>query len=415
MIRFKYLAKENTGNTVEGTVEAETSDEAAEKINRLGYFPIKIAETRAGADAAAKQEASTSSSLPTSSLSFRKISSKEITAFSRQLSSLIRSGVPILRAIGIVSEQSESPHFKSLLSSVHDDVKNGIPLSVALAKHPRFFPPLYLALVSAGEASGNLDQTLAKITEYRQKQEEILSRVRTAMIYPILMAVTGAGTIVFMLTFVMPRLSGVFSNLGGHLPLPTRILIQVSNLMRHGWVLGIIAAIGLLLSLQFAKKSKSKSSALSAFVLKIPVFGSFVLKAEIARFARTLELLLKSGLSILRAIDTTIPVLSNVILRNELTKCSQDLKEGGSFGKSLRKSKQFPIFLTNLIMIGEESGKLDEALGEIALFYERETDEAIRALTALMEPLMILVMGLVVGFIVIAMLLPMFELNMIVK
>ncbi len=420
---FRYRAKENSGNTVEGVIEALTSDEAVEKINQLGLLPVRVEEAMAAApkqESTEKQDVASSVAPPAASAPKIKgiggsVKSKEITAFGRQLSSLIRSGVPILRAIGVIHEQSENPKFKGLLSRIHEEVKNGAPFSSALSKYPRYFPLLYLALVSAGEASGTLDKTLATITDYRQKQEEIFSRVRTAMIYPAIMALTGVGTIVFMLTFVMPKLMGIFANLGGDLPLPTRILINLSHACRTGWFWGAVAIVTFSIVLVLRKKSKGQNLFLSALSLRVPVFGSFVLKAEIARFARTLELLLKSGVSILKAIETTAPVLGNVVLRNELIRCLQDLKEGGSLGKSLKKSKRFPLFMTNLLMIGEEAGKMDEALSEIALFYERETDEAIRAMTSLLEPLMILGMGLVVGFIVIAMLLPMFELNMAVK
>jgi len=420
MATFKYRAKEKHGKTIEGSVEAATEDEAIEKVSRLGYIPVRIEQTTAEKK---KEGPAAVSSIPVERVSKpklgmvigRSIKGKEITAFGRQLSSLIRSGVPILKAIGIISEQSENPAFKKMLDQIYDNVKNGAPFSQALAKYPNFFPPLYIALVGAGEFSGNLDQSLLRVTEYRQKQEEILSRVRSSMIYPALMALTGAGTIIFMLAFVMPRLLGVFERLGGELPLPTKILIQVSDAVRNPWVwgmaiAGIILAIGLL-----RRKNARQSVAMSRFILGFPVLGAFTLKIQIARFTRTLELLIKSGIAIIEAIQTAAPVVSSPVLRDELLRCLKDIKEGGSFGKSLKKSKCFPNFMTNLISVGEESGKLDEALGEIANFYERESDEATRIITSLLEPLMILAMGLVVGFIVIAMLLPMFEINMMVK
>ncbi|MFH1800505.1 MAG: type II secretion system F family protein [Candidatus Omnitrophota bacterium] len=420
MATFKYRAKEKQGQTIEGWIEAATEEEAVEKVSRLGHIPMRVEQTAAEKE---KEKEDTASAVSfaermksKSGVSLgRKIKGKEITAFGRQLSSLIRSGVPILRAIGIISEQSENPVFKKMLDQIYDDVKNGAPFSKSLGKYPAFFPPLYIALVAAGEFSGNLDQSLLRITEYRQKQEEILSRVRSSMIYPALMAFTGAGTIIFMLAFVMPRLLGVFSRLGGELPLPTRILIQVSEWVRNPWVWGIAIVGTILVILRLRKKNAKQSVAMSRFILGLPVFGTFTLKIQIARFTRTLELLIKSGIAIIEAIQTAAPVVSSPALRDELLKCLKDIKEGGSFGKSLKKSKSFPNFITNLLSVGEESGKLDEALGEIANFYERESDEATRIITSLMEPLMILGMGLVVGFIVIAMLLPMFEINMMVK
>lgn len=421
MATFKYRAKEGTGNTVEGVIEALTSEEAVEKISQIGYIPVRVEEMTSKPPATrpknqtAKPVAESPSRPSPSSVSIGKIGLREITAFGRQMSSLLRAGVPILRAIGIVAEQSENPHFKKLLDQIFEEVKNGAPFSVALSRYPKLFSPLYLALVSAGEASGTLDQTLLKITDYRQKQEEFVSRLRSAMIYPILMLVTGMGTIVFMLTFVMPRLMGVFSNLGGDLPLPTKILIQTSDLMREGWFLALAAFLAAFLLLGGRSLKKGNNKVLGRLVLGIPVFGPLILKSEIARFSRTMELLIKSGVQIIHAIENAAPVVGNTVLRESLVGCVQDLKEGGSFGKSLKQTKRFPSLMTNLITVGEEAGKLDEALGELAVFYERETDEALRTMTSLLEPVMILFMGLVVGFIVIAMLLPMFELNMMVK
>lgn len=405
---FKYRAKESSGSTVEGVIEAGTSEEAIDKINQLGYLPVKIEE------ASAKAKIGPVPAPHEIQFFSPKVKPREITVFSQQLSSLIRAGVPILRALAIIAEPVESPRFKSLLNRIHDEVEKGNSLSSALARYPALFSPLFLALVSAGESSGNLDQTLTKITEYRQKQEAIISHLRSALTYPILMALTGVGTIIFMLTFVMPRLMGIFSNLGGDLPLPTQMLIRLSTLLRKGWIgwVGVFAFLVLLLA---GRRGKAQRLALSRLLLNLPLFGPLALKAEIARFCRTLELLLKSGIPLLKAIEVALPVVTNVVLRLELARCPQDLKEGSSFGKSLKKSKRFPTFMTNLIVVGEESGKLDEALSEIASFYERSTDEALRALTSLLEPVMILVMGLVVGFIVIAMLLPMFELNLMVR
>ncbi|MFA6600046.1 MAG: type II secretion system F family protein [Candidatus Omnitrophota bacterium] len=421
MPNYQYRAKDGRGKTVDGLMEAASEGEAVEKVNRLGLLPVRVELTAAPVKPEPVQKSETEEKAPARPVARKApakggpIKSKEITAFGRQLSSLIRSGVPILKAIGIISQQSDSAAFKKMLDQIYEDVKNGAPFSASLGKFPGLFPPLYTALVAAGESTGNLDQSLLRVTEYRQKQEDIVSRVRAALIYPMLMGITGLGTIIFMLTFVMPRLLGIFARLGGELPLPTRILIGTSDALRQPWIwVGVAAAVlaGVVLSRQ---KNEKHALALSLFVLGIPLLGDFALKIEIARFTRTMELLIKSGISVLAAIRTTAPVIANLVLRNDLLKCLQDISEGGSFGRSLRRSKRFPSFMINLISVGEESGKLDESLGEIANFYERETDEAVRILTSLLEPLMILGMGLVVGFIVVAMLLPMFEINMMVK
>jgi type II secretory pathway component PulF len=284
-----------------------------------------------------------------------------------------------------------------------------------MAGYPKYFPPIMLAMVRTGEDSGTLDTALLRVAEYRQRQEEILARVRTAMAYPVLMALVGAGTIIFMFTFVIPKLSGLFNNLGSKLPLPTQILMSISHAMQNrvAWI--IVGALVAGIALYLRARPNDARRLWSRFSLKAPALGDFVLKADMARFARTLELLLKAGIPILRAIEITTPVLSNDILRSEMKKMHEGITAGGTFGQSLAKSREYPLFMTNLVTVGEESGKLDEAMDEIARFYERETDEAIKVLTSLMEPIMILVMGAIVGFIVIAMMLPMFELSLAIK
>jgi type II secretory pathway component PulF len=232
-----------------------------------------------------------------------------------------------------------------------------------------------------------------------------------ALAYPILMGIVGVATIVFMLTFVMPRLMQIFINMGQELPLPTRILISISQGLRQWWFWIVLALTIAITVISRQLKTRAGKLSLSLFKLRLPIFGNLTLKAELSRFSRTLELLVKSGIPILKAIDISIPVLDNEIIKNQLRQSYKELEQGASFGRSLKNSKLFPLFMTNLIIVGEESGKLDEALAEVANSYEKDTDEAIRTMASLMEPLMILAMGLVVGFIVIAMLLPIFEIN----
>ena len=425
MPAFLYRAKKGPTEVVNGQVEAATLDEAVEKLDQMGLFPIHLDEVTAEMKAQAvskphpaKAEKSAPAPVPARPAKpglFSRVKSSEITMFGRQLSSLIKSGVPILRALWIISEQTQNPRFRAFLQDAQEQINNGKTLSGVLSQYPKLFPPIYVAMVRTGEDSGNLQEAMLRISDYRQKQEEILSRVRTAMAYPILMALTGVGTIIFMLTYVIPKLTSLFSSLGSHLPLPTRILMDVS---RHLQSPGLWLTAGLVLFCSFLAvrfRAEQTRYLWSVVSLRIPGLRSFVMKSDIARFSRTFELLIKSGLPILRAIEIATPVLNNRVLRAKFEAAREDLTGGGSLGKSLRECKVFPLFMTNLITVSEESGRLDEAMQEIAQFYERETDEAIRIMTSLMEPLMILVMGLIVGFIVIAMMLPMFELNMIVK
>ncbi|OGX37009.1 MAG: hypothetical protein A3G91_06250 [Omnitrophica WOR_2 bacterium RIFCSPLOWO2_12_FULL_50_9] len=404
MPTFKYRAKDGAHN-IDATIEAQTRDEAVEKIHQKGYVPVRVEECTFKVEA---KEAKAAVPLKGRST---KIKSKDVTVFSRQLASLIKSGVPILRGLKIINDQSDNPVFQKVLNDIQAQVTEGRALSEALTQYPKVFPSLYVAMVRSGETGGTLQEILVRIADYRQKQEQMFSQVRTALAYPAIMAVTGIGTIIFMLTFVMPRLMRVFSKMGQELPLPTQLLITTSEYLQKGWLGMGVGIILLIFLFKQTTRSKIQRLALSRLKLQIPLFGVFTLKNELARFTRTLELLLKSSVSILKAIRVAIPVLDNEVIKEELAKCSKDLEEGGSFGKSLEKSKLFPGFMTSLIAVGEESGRLDEALSEIASSYERDTDETLKVLTSLLEPLIILLMGLVVGFLVIAMLLPVFQMN----
>lgn len=421
---FAYRAKKGPQEIVSGTIDAVTQEAAIDALSDQGLLPVSVepvsaekAAQQAPAPAAKTRSASAAPPPPTVKrvALFGRVRSGEITIFSRQLASLLKAGVPILRGLGIIAEQSANPRFRKLMESIQDKIRNGETLSATLAGYPKLFPPIYLAMVRTGEGGGTLQETLLRVSDYRQRQEEIWSRVRSALAYPILMALTGIGTVLFMFTFVIPKLSGLFTSLGSNLPMPTRILMAISDALsrREPWIAVGAVVFAVLIAVRI--KPELSLRLWSRVSLKAPVLGDFMMKAEMARFARTLELLIQSGTPILRAIEITAPVLSNAILRDEMKHILEELAGGGSFGKSLAKSRTFPLFMTNLISVGEESGKLDEAMAEISRFYERETDEAIRVMTSLLEPLMILVMGLIVGFIVIAMMLPMFELSLAIK
>jgi general secretion pathway protein F len=400
---YKYRAKKGPDSTMEGRIEADNKEEAIEKLSQMGYVPVRVQESESMTQAVSPFKVT------------GRIRSREITIFSRQLSSLIKSGVPILRAINIISEQSDNPHFKNVLSNIHDQIRDGKAFSLALASYPSVFSEFYISMVRTGEDSGTLQEILSRITDYRQQQDEFLSKIRTALAYPILMAIVGIATIIFMLTYVMPRLTQIFINLGQDLPLPTKILIALSSRFQQSWF-WIVLTVGLL---WFIFKQQTKAETLrvasSRFRLSLPIFGEFSLKTELARFSRSLELLIRSGLPILKAIQVSIPILRNEVIKRHLLQSYRELEQGGSLGKSLKKSKLFPAFMTNLISVGEESGRLDEALSEIGRAYERDIDDTIKVMSTLLEPMTILIMGLMVGFIVVAMLLPIFQINVMAR
>jgi type II secretory pathway component PulF len=398
---YRYKAKNGPVEEVESNIEAQSEKEAIEKISRMGYVPIHIeqdahpAQAQAGIDQAKGP----------------RIRSRDITIFTRQLASLLKSGVPILRALSIIAEQLDKSYLKVVIYDIYRSVKEGTCFSAILAKYPAVFSSFYVAMINTGENSGALPEILFRIADYREKQEEMISRLRMALAYPILMLFVGLGTVIFMLTFVFPRLMGVYANIGQSLPLPTRILISISNFSRHwaGWL--VLLGIILFFAVKRQLRTPAGKMVFSRLILRLPVIGPLILKAELARFARTLEQLLRSGLPILKAINITVPTLENEVVKSQLAQSHKSLEQGGSFCASLKNSRIIPSFMINLISVGEESGKIDDSLKEIAGAYEKDTEEALRVMNNLLEPVMILGMGLVVGFIVMAMLLPIFEMN----
>lgn len=403
---FKYKAKKGPEEVVEGKVEAKDEAEAIEKISQMDYIPIKVEEYAGSAQLHKPAAAKTARG---------KVKSREITIFSRQLASLLKSGVPILDALNIISEQSESDYLKTILYDIRNDVKGGMSFSSAIESYPKVFPSIYISIIRTGENSGRFHEALLRIADYRAKQEDLLSRFRMAMAYPLLMAVVGIGTVIFMLTFVMPRLTSIFINMGQDLPLATTILINISSFLREQWFWIALILAAVILIGRRELQTKAGRMSLSILKLHLPVYGVFTLKVELGRFSRIMELLIKSGVPILKSIELAVPVLENDVIKNQLAKGCEELEQGGSFGKTLKESKLIPIFMSNLVIIGEESGRLHEALEEVATSYERDTEEAMRVMVSLLEPLMILIVGLIVGFIVIAMLLPIFEINVMAR
>ncbi|MCX7661488.1 MAG: type II secretion system F family protein, partial [Candidatus Omnitrophica bacterium] len=315
-------------------------------------------------------------------------------------------------AISLLREQTNNPYLKFVLRKIYEELKEGGTLSVSLEKYPNIFPGIYIALVRAGENTGNLAEVLFRITDYRKREEEFLSRVRMSLVYPVFMAVLGIITVIFMFIFVIPRLTQIFLSMQETLPLPTRILISLSGFFRRGTVFVLfLIFMGIIFLRRELKRNLKLGFSYSKFKLNLPIFGRFLLKAELSRFCRALAILIKNGIPIIKAMELAVPTLNNELLKEEIKKSISALVQGGSFGRTLKESKHIPLFMSNLISIGEEAGELDLALLEIAEVYEQDTYETMQAFTNLLEPLLILVLGLVIGFIVIAMLLPIFQMS----
>jgi type II secretory pathway component PulF len=398
---FKYKAKKGVNEWVEGVVEAASRDEAVDKINELGLLPIDVW----GADE------KKSRSEPRRPPVVKKVKTKNLITFYRQLSKLIKSGISVPRALNLVSQEHEHPGLRKILGSVLADVRSGASLSSALRAFPAVFTPFDVGLLSAGESAGRIDESLGLIAAYHEQQEDFVSKVRSAMAYPTLVLAMGGLTLGVMITQVIPKFSRFFQDLGQDLPFLTKVLIAVSEWSRANLVWGLLAAGAFFFAARITLRRPQERVRFDRSILRIPKLGGLFLKIEIARFARTLELLLKSGIALPSATRNLAPIAANHAVRAELEACARGLEEGGPLSEGLRKSGLFPGFVCHLVALGEESGRLDEALGEIAEWYEKEVSETLKVITALLEPAVILIIGVILALVIIAVLLPVFSIN----
>ncbi|MEK7447905.1 MAG: type II secretion system F family protein [Planctomycetota bacterium] len=397
---FTYKAKKGPVEIKEDIIEADSQDEAIAKLTRDGYYPIRVQMVSGSqATAAVRPE----------SLFGARVKFRDLNTFTRQLATLIKSGVPILKALNIISEQTENKYLKNIIIDIARQVKEGRMLSEALNNYPQIFPSLYIAMIKSGESSGTLEQILLRITEHREKIAEIRSRIRSALAYPILMLIVALATIIILLAYVVPQLKKVFIQMNQELPLITEILIGVSDALVNYWYL-FAGGVVVIMVLSKGVTLMDKTS-FDLLKLRLPLVGNFIKKIEINRFARTMNLLLTHGIPILSALEITIPTLGNLVYRNELKKITEDLKNGQPLGRGLKASPYFFPFMVNLVVVGEESGRLDEIFEEISSTYERDINETVKVALSLLEPVMILVLGLIVGFIVFSILLPIFRLD----
>jgi type II secretion system protein F len=405
MPRFIYKAKRGPAEVRSGKIEAENRNQAAAKLSSMGFFVLSVEEETAVFIKKTKGKF----------LFFKSIPLRDLSNFTRQLSNLLDSGLTMLNGLNVLIDQSENPHLRHTIGLIRDDVKGGITFSAALAKYPKVFSVLYVSMVASGEISGSMEDVLRRLSDFMEKDEESISKVRASMAYPALMAFVGFITIFVLLSFVAPRLTAIFIDLGQALPLPTKILIAISSFFARFWVLIIITTIIAITVFKRWLKTKDGKAVFDAVKLKIPLIGSFIRKVEIARFGRTLGTLIENGVPIIRALGVAAGTLGNTLIKQDMEAARKGVVEGASLSVSMKKSKHFPAMVTNMIAVGEESGTLEKSLFKIADAYDTEIDRAIKTITSLLEPGLILFMGMAVGFIVIAMLLPIFQLNLMIR
>lgn len=421
MPKYAYKAKDGPGKNVLGSIDAIDQSDALRKISGMGLAPMLIKEESGGVRLDKKlfeNQSTQSSDIPSKPMyitfknRFNQSHEKKVIAFSRYLAGFLKNEVPILTAIKIMIDQESDVLFKNVLTSIENSLKRGQTFSDSLLGHPQWFSEVYVTMVKSGESGSALEQTLLILSGYLKRTERTRSKVSQAMIYPIFLAFAGGLTVLFMMVFVVPRLMALFENIGQDLPLLTRVVMGFGQILRILWP--FIIAFGIILVLTVPKiKSMVGGQNFDRMKMKMPYFGAIFLKSEIAKFCRALQMSASNGIPFLKSLSMAIPIISLENIRALVVQSANEVEKGGRFGQALKKNGEIPIFVCDMIAIGEDSGNLESALEEIADLYEEEVDDKIQMLTTVLEPLMILIIGAFVGIIVMSMLLPVFEMDVL--
>ena len=399
LITFSWEGMDKSGSRIKDNISARTESLARAELRRQGFKVIRI-----------KKKSN-------SMLSFskRKITTKDIAIFSRQLATMLSAGVPLVQAFDIVGRGHDNPSMQELLMTIKADVEGGNTLADSLAKHPDQFDELFCNLVHSGEQAGVLESLLHKIAEYKEKTESIKGKIKKALTYPIAILLVSFIVTAILLIFVVPQFEELFKGFGAELPAFTQMVVNMSRFLQHYWwmVLGVLIAVGFVLG-NLKRKSKAFNEGLDRFVLHIPVVGAIIRKAAIARFARTLSTMSSAGVPLVEALQSVSGATGNIVYGNAVLTMRDEVATGHQLQLVMRQLGIFPNMVVQMVAIGEESGSLDNMLGKVADFYEEEVDNAVDSLSSLLEPLIMSVLGVIIGGLIIAMYLPIFKLGSVV-
>ena len=398
MQTFLYTAhKTETGENVKAEVQAENEKAAAKLLVAQGLFPISI-DIKDGAGMLAKAGFGT------------HVGAKDRVIFTRQLSTLINAGLPLTQSLRTVSEQVQNKTLHEVVVAVVSSVEAGMSLSQAFAQYPKIFSDIYVSLVAAGESSGSLDKSLERIAMQQEKDAAIVGKIRSALIYPIIVLGVIAAVLVFMLTTVLPQVGGLYKDLHKPLPALTQILLAISNFIMHFWLLVIVALVGLFFALRSYVKTPGGRAVADRAKLNVPLFGKIFRKVYMARFARTLGTMLQSGIPMLEALRIVKNAIDNVHVEAVLEKSMQGVKGGKALSATLENEETFVKLVPQMIKIGEQSGAIDAMLDRVATYYENEVDEEVKNISTTIEPLLMVVLGVTVGGVIAAILMPVYSL-----
>lgn len=403
MAVFQYIARGRDGKRQSGTLAADNRQMVSQMLLAKGLVAENVQEVSKGLrKSIVKQNA--------------RVKTTELLIFTRQLSTIVGAGLPLLQGLDILAEQTDNASFASVISQVGQDVEGGLSFSDALRKYPRAFPDLYVSMVRAGEAGGDLDGVLLQLADYLEAMEELRRRIKSAMTYPVvafsMILLIAAG----LIYWVVPQFAEIFASFGRQLPAPTRILIRASEGMRSWKSLILVGAIvGLVIAIKIYAKTPGGRYNLDALKLRMPVFGSLIRKVSISRFTRTLSTLTRSGVAILQALEIVERTAGNEVFARAVRQAGDSVRSGETLAEPLARSEQFPAMVTRMIAVGEKTGALEQMLAKISDFYDSEVKATVDSLTSLIEPILIMMMGLVVGSIVIALFMPILQLSSLVS
>jgi type IV pilus assembly protein PilC len=399
---YTYEARDRSGKVVSGELQADSEALVIARLREMAYVPVKVSKKSSGV----KKEIT---------LRPGRVKLKDMSIFSRQFATMVNSGLPILRTLAILSEQTESPELAKILVKIRLDVEQGSSLSAAMAKHPKAFDNLYVSMVKAGETGGVLDAVLMRLADQIEKDVSLRARIKSAMTYPVVVLGMVMFIMAAMLLFVVPQFKNIYSSLGGSLPAPTQFLLSASAALIKWWWLVILLSIAGTIGFKRYKKTESGREVVDRVKLRAPVFGPLFRKTALSRFASTLGTLLRSGVPILQALDIVAETVNNKVISHAVIDVQSSVREGESIAKPLSTHAVFPPMVVQMLAVGEETGNVDTMLEKVAIFYDEEVTAAVDSLTSLIEPLMIAVIGAMVGMAVIALYMPMFNIINMIK
>ena len=405
---YEYTAFDQKGKSKKGIIEAENEAGARNKLRASGKYPIELKENLSQSTKKGKTGLG-------SPLVFERVKSMEIHIFTRQLATLIGAGIPLVSALSSLLEQTANPALKKVLAQIKDGVNEGNTLTNSLAKHPKLFSSIYINMVRAGEASGSLDIVLEKLADFGEKQRTLQGRIKAALIYPVFMAVIGSAILFILITYIVPNITKVFADMERTLPLPTRLLISLSNFLRGYWWLLLLFLVAAFYALRMFIQSARGRQIWDLLKLRMPIIGAVNQKIILARFGSTMASLLGSSVPLVTSMQIVQSIVNNSLIAEVIEEAIEHIRKGKSMASALGSSPWFPPIFVQMISVGEQSGNLEPMLTKVSDAYEREVDMAIMGMTSLIEPIMIAGMGAAVGFVVLSILLPIFEMNQMVK